>query len=384
MRAIGIKRASGQWPGALFFSLFFSLFPFFPLGKFPGDPPCPSTKKALDERLAVEGLEIVDALAYSDVLHRDFQLVGNADHHPAFGGAVQFGNGQSRDVGHGGKLPRLLESILTGGSVQHQQHFVGSIGDNLLHHAFDLGQFGHQIDLVVQTAGRIDDHDVGSLRLGRGNGVESDRGGVGAHLLAHHGHARAFGPYGQLVDGGGAERIGRTENDFVAPAGVLRGQFANGRGFAYAVDTDDHHDVRCAVGTFEGEIDLVARAVLGEQGADFLAQDPVQFVRAEVFVAGNAGFDPVDDLERGVDAYIGGDECHFQLVEHFLVDGVAGGDEAADLVEKRALGFFQSFVKGFPRLGLRRGLCRAGGFLVRRKQFAENTHCVLRVSFCTG
>lgn len=58
-------------------------------------------EKTLDKRLTIENLKMVDAFAHPDVLHRDFQLVGDTYHDPAFSRTVQFGYCQSRDIGRG-------------------------------------------------------------------------------------------------------------------------------------------------------------------------------------------------------------------------------------------------------------------------------------------
>ena len=55
---------------------------------------------------------------------------------------------------------------------------------DLAHHAHHLFQFAHQLGAVLQTAGGIDQHHVDALRLGGGDRIEGEAGGVGARLRA--------------------------------------------------------------------------------------------------------------------------------------------------------------------------------------------------------
>ena len=52
----------------------------------------------------------------------------------------------------------------------------------------------------------------------------------------------ALGPDPELVDRRGAERVGRREDDAPAVRALARGELADGRGLAGAVDADDEHD----------------------------------------------------------------------------------------------------------------------------------------------
>ena len=42
---------------------------------------------------SIEELQIGHLFSHTDVFDRDFELVRNANDHPSFGSAVQFGNG---------------------------------------------------------------------------------------------------------------------------------------------------------------------------------------------------------------------------------------------------------------------------------------------------
>ena len=55
---------------------------------------------------------MVDAFADTNVLDRNLELIGNADDHATFGGAVQFGQSQGVDLCSSCELLGLFDGIL--------------------------------------------------------------------------------------------------------------------------------------------------------------------------------------------------------------------------------------------------------------------------------
>ena len=98
----------------------------------------------------------------------------------------------------------------------------------------------------MQPAGGVGDDQVGAARHGGVERVVDDRSRVGARRVRDDRDLRAFGPDPQLVDGGGAERVRGGEDDRPALADVARGELADRRRLARAVDPDDEHDRRPA------------------------------------------------------------------------------------------------------------------------------------------
>ena len=88
-------------------------------------------EQAIYKLVPVEDLEVFDPFSHPDVFDRDPELVGDPDDHAAFCGTVEFCQGQCIDLCGGGKLFGLFEGILSGGGIQHQQDFMGSVGDEL-------------------------------------------------------------------------------------------------------------------------------------------------------------------------------------------------------------------------------------------------------------
>ena len=229
----------------------------------------------------------------------------------------------------------LFKGVLPGRTVEYQQYFVRCVGHYFLHHTFYLGQFGHQVCLVVEPSCGVYYNDIGSLGFGRRYGVECHGSRVRAHLLTYHRDVRPIGPHGELVYCRSAESIGSAEHHFVTAAGELRCELAYGGGFACAVNSHDHYHVWGAVFPFDGKVNAGGRVVFGKQSGDFLAQYPVQFVRTEIFVPLHAGFYTVYYFKRCVHPYVRRYKGHFEFVECFFVYRIAGGDKAFYLVEKR-------------------------------------------------
>src|SRR3989442_1159005 len=59
-----------------------------------------------------------------------------------------------------GKLARLGEAVLTGGSVHYQQHVVRRAGNEFCGGALHLLQFSHEVGLGVQPAGGVHNDSV--------------------------------------------------------------------------------------------------------------------------------------------------------------------------------------------------------------------------------
>ena len=92
------------------------------------------------------------------------------------------------------KCRGLTDAVLTGGSVDDQQRFVRGAWQLLFDNAPHLRQLLHQVRLVVQTSGGVDEHDVGAPRFGGGDCVVSDRAGIGSGLVLDHIDADAIRP----------------------------------------------------------------------------------------------------------------------------------------------------------------------------------------------
>ena len=104
-------------------------------------------------------------------------------------------------------------------------------------------------------------------------------------------------PDGQLLDGGGAERVGRAEHDRLALAEEHLAELGDRRGLARAVDAGDHDDRRPG----GGEADRVGR--LGHERLE-LRLDRRQHVFHLRHAAAVRRANLLDRLAGGLDAHV--------------------------------------------------------------------------------
>ena len=301
-------------------------------------------KQRLDEAAAVEELEVVDLFADADVFDRQVQFAGDREHDAAFRGAVELGHDEAGDIDELRELAGLLHGVLAGGAVEHEQHFVRRFGNLLLGDAHDLGQLLHQVALVVQAARRIDQHHVRALRYRRADRVEHHRGGIGTLPLADDRHSGAVGPDFELLVGSGAEGVGGGDHHLFTRLVVVVRELGYTGGLARAVHADDHDDI--GPGRERSvEIDRMLVARLDEQVANLAHHHLVQLLLRTVGFAFRALRDRIDDVERGFNAHVGGDEDVFELFEELVIHlGFAFGDEREFLLERIA-GFGQPLLE---------------------------------------
>ena len=306
------------------------------------------------------------------------ELVADADHHAAFGRAVELGDGERSDLRRLRELPCLFKGILSRGTVEHQHHLVRGPRDDLAHDVADFGQFVHQVDFVVQAACRVDQHHVGAVGLGRRQRVERHRCRVGTHLLTDHRRPGAVGPNFELVDGCGAERIGGADPDFQSGLGQLCRELADGGGLARAVDADDHHHVGFALPGVEPEMLLRAVRLL-HQRHDLLAQDGLELGRIHVFVARHTLFDAPDNLHRGFHAHVRRNQHLLHVVQQVGIDRRAACYGTGEFREDSGLGLFEPRAELFLLLlpTLRNVRCGAILFLFEN---IEKSHTYIYIS----
>src|SRR6266542_4483413 len=260
-----------------------------PLGLPPGSIPLRVLcEERVDERLRVEGGQVVLAFAEADELYGDAELALDGDHDAALGGAVE------------------------------DQQDLADVATLAFQHAAHLLELLHEVGLGVEPAGGVDQEDVGALGTGGGEGVEGDRRRVGALLVADDLGADALAPEGELLGGCRTEGVGRRQDGALALLREGEGELAAGGGLAGAVDADDQDDARALrVGDqVEGEA-----AVGGADGVEQLGAE--QLAQVDVACLG-AGAEPLDQLAGGGDADVRSEQGLLQLVPGGVVAGAAG------------------------------------------------------------
>ena len=141
------------------------------------------------------------------------------------------------------KLFCLYDGVLPGGCIEYEQGFVRGTGQCFGDDAANFFDFFHEVDFGVQAARCVDDYDVDVACAGCLDGVECHGGCVCARLVLHDVRSRAVGPDAELVNGRCPKCVSGGKEYFFAFAAEFVGHFANGGGFAHAVDTYDEDDV---------------------------------------------------------------------------------------------------------------------------------------------
>ena len=95
------------------------------------------------------------------------------------------------------------------------------IRHHLLHDILDLGELVHQVDLIMETARRIDENYIRIIGLGASDGIICHAGWIRALLLFYNGHSHTFAPYTELLDSRSTERVSRAEIHFFTSLLVL-------------------------------------------------------------------------------------------------------------------------------------------------------------------
>ena len=160
------------------------------------------------------------------------------------------------------------------------------------------------------------------------HGVEYHGARIRAGLLLDDVGARAIGPYAQLLDGRGAKRVAGGEHHVFARIGETAREFADGGGFAGAIHA--HHQQHEG---FRGELERLLRRQ--QDGRDCIRQRRDQRVDVVEFSARHFSAQLFEDVLRGVDADVGGQQARFEFVEYFGVDLAAGHEVGKVIGEPR-------------------------------------------------
>ncbi len=219
--------------------------------------------------------------------------------------------------------------VLPDRRVEHEQHGMRRRGIDLFEDAHDLLQFAHQIGLVVEAPGGVDQQQIGALFARPHQGVVGEPGGIRPGRAGQHRTLGALAPDLQLLDRGRPERVAGGEEHRFALIAVLFRQLADRRRLAAAVDPDDEDhegpDRRVDAQRLHHRLDQ-PDDLHGERGAHLLGRDLL--VEAGSPERG-------DHLAGDADPHIAGDQQIFQLAERIVVEPAAQEDRVDPLIEPR-------------------------------------------------
>ena len=174
----------------------------------------------------------------------------------------------------------------------------------------------------MEPPGGIADDDVAVTGDPGLNGIEDHRRGIGALFVLDDVHPRALGPDVQLVDGSRPEGIRRAEDHLFALGLIHGSHFADGGGFARAVDADDKDHRR------NGDEPHILAAV--EQVGDDALQLLFHLGRLFDLFALYAVFELLHHLHGGGDANVPHDEDLLQLHVKIVLEGIEGIEHIVD------------------------------------------------------
>ena len=128
----------------------------------------------------------------------------------------------------------------------------------------------------MKASSSINQHHVGTVRLGALQGIEGHAGRVGTHLLLHHRHPYSLTPDADLLHGSGTEGISSTEIHFLASLLKLIGELSDGGSLAHTVHTHHENHVWLMVGR-QIPVFIIIGMVFLQQACNLLSQDSVEF-----------------------------------------------------------------------------------------------------------
>ena len=168
--------------------------------------------------------------------------------HPAARGAIKLGHDQPGHPGHFLEHIDLLQSVLAIGGIQHQHDIVRGFGVEPAQNTADFGQLFHQLALVVEPPGSIDDQRVDTLCGSRLDRIEHHCRWIAAFWPAHQLYANPVCPDRQLLDRGGAKSIACRQHHRIVQFLKIVRQLGDGGGLARTVDADHQDHLRARKG----------------------------------------------------------------------------------------------------------------------------------------
>ena len=173
------------------------------------------------ERFGAEGFQIFGCLTNANEM--DWQAVrfGNGDEHTALGCAVELGHDEAGDACRLAERLDLRERVLANRRIQYEDDIMRRGGVEFLHHPDDLGELFHQFGLVLQTASRVDKHEIEVVPAGFFDSFKDQPCGVGTCVFREDRDTRPLAPDRELLDRCSAECVARNEESLGALPGQL-------------------------------------------------------------------------------------------------------------------------------------------------------------------
>ncbi|MEY9187907.1 hypothetical protein ABH987_001535 [Bradyrhizobium ottawaense] len=186
----------------------------------------------------------------------------------------------------------LRQRVLADGGIEHKQHGMRRSVIHLADHTHDLFELVHQLGLVLQPAGGVDQKHVDILLLRRRQRVEGKARRIRALRACDHGRLRPLAPHLELLDRRSAKRVAGGQHHLAAFGGEFLREFSDGGGLARAVDPDHEDHER-----LPGRIDLERLCHRRQHLLDLGGDDVLDLVRRDRLVVASSA-DGVRDPHR--------------------------------------------------------------------------------------
>ncbi len=252
------------------------------LGSFNERDNVAHAKNTRGEAVGMEYLEVAGLFTGAGELDGDAGDGLDGERRATAGVSVHFGEneaGELKGVVEGfGDVDRLLAERAVG----DEEDFVG------LHDGAETFHFLNQILVDLETAGGVEDDDVG---IGLGRDVQrllGDRGDILGHAVAVETEFFLLGEDLKLVDGGGTINVARGDEGAAATLLEQLAEFGGGGGFARTMQTDHEN--------FERALGIEFGGAFAEEGDQFVVDD------FDDLLAGRDGFQDGLAVARGLDA----------------------------------------------------------------------------------
>ncbi|MNS37603.1 hypothetical protein D3C72_698250 [compost metagenome] len=240
----------------------------------------------------------------------------------------------------------LVDGVLAGTGVKHQQHFVRCVGVELADHPANLFQLFHQVVFGVQAAGGVGDQYIDATGLGGLHSVEYHRGRVGASMLGDHRDLVALAPDLQLLYRRRTEGVAGGEHDFLAFQLQFLRQLADGGGLAGTVDADDQNHERLVLrGDFQWLLDGF------EHGRQLGLQGFVQGIGVSQFLARNLLRQTLNDHRGGFDTDVGSQQTGLEVLEQFVINNLFAQEQAGHAFADTGAGLGQALLEAGEETG---------------------------------
>ena len=258
-------------------------------------------------------------------------MLGRRDQHAAARGAVELGHDQTGDARDFLEDIDLRERVLAVGGIEHQHHIMRRLGVEAAEHPADFRQLLHQLLLVLQAPGGVDNQRVDPGVGGLLDRVEHDRRRITAFGPAHEVDPDAPCPGGELPDRGSPEGVARCQQHAVIVFLEQMRELGDGGGLARAVDPDHEDHLRAGEG---GDFERFRHRA--QDRGDFLGDRLFQLARGD-FEPEALVRKPRADAGGGGRAEVGEDQRVLDLIEGLVIK-LGGAAAAAGQIGAQPLG----------------------------------------------